>query len=34
LNHFNTVLNFLPQIGKACAEYQDKTLRNLKSKAD
>ena len=29
---FNTVLKFLPEIGSACAEYQDKTLRNLKSK--
>src|SRR6266852_4758624 len=27
---FNSVLNFLPDIGMACAEYQDKTLRNLK----
>lgn len=28
---FNTVvLNFLPGIGTACAEYQDKTLRNLR----
>lgn len=29
---FNTVLNFLPRIGMACAEYQDKALRNLKCK--
>lgn len=29
---FNTVLKFLPQIGKACADYQDKALRNLKCK--
>ncbi|MGH2508795.1 MAG: IS1 family transposase, partial [Ktedonobacteraceae bacterium] len=29
---FNTVLNFLPRIGMACAEYQDRTLRNLKCK--
>jgi IS1 family transposase len=29
---FNTVLKFLPEIGKACQEYQDKTLRNLTSK--
>src|SRR4029077_18226400 len=29
---FNTVLKLLPQIGKACAEYQDKTLRNLPCK--
>lgn len=29
---FNTVLNFLPKIGMACADYQDKTLVNLKSK--
>ena len=27
---FNTVLNLLPDIGHACAEYQDKTLHNLK----
>jgi IS1 family transposase len=27
---FNTVLKFVPEIGKACAEYQDKTLRNLR----
>lgn len=27
---FNTVLSFLPDIGMACAEYQDKALRNLK----
>jgi IS1 family transposase len=30
---FNTVLNLLPDIGMACAEYQDKTLRNLKCKS-
>jgi hypothetical protein len=29
---FNTVLKFLPEIGKACAEYQDKALRNLSCK--
>lgn len=29
---FNTVLNFLPRVGMACAEYQDKTLRGLKCK--
>ncbi len=29
---FNTVLNLLPKIGRACADYQDRTLRNLKSK--
>ena len=29
---FNTVLKFLPEIGKACAEYQDKVFRNLTSK--
>ncbi len=29
---FNTVLNFLPEIGSACADYQDRTLRNLKCK--
>ena len=29
---FNTVLKFLPEIGSACAEYQDKELRNLKLK--
>lgn len=27
---FNTVLKFVPEIGKACAEYQDKALRNLR----
>jgi IS1 family transposase len=26
---FNTVLKLLPEIGRACAEYQDKALRNL-----
>lgn len=29
---FNTVLKLLPQIGNACAEYQDKVMRNIKSK--
>jgi IS1 family transposase len=29
---FNTVLKLLPDIGRACAEYQDKALRNLKCK--
>ena len=29
---FNTVLKLLPEIGRACAEYQDKTLRNLSCK--
>jgi len=29
---FNTVLKFLPEIGSACAEYQDRALRNLKLK--
>lgn len=29
---FNTVLNLLPEIGSACADYQDRTLRNLKCK--
>ena len=29
---FNTVLKLLPEIGSARAEYQDKTLRNLKLK--
>jgi IS1 family transposase len=29
---FNTVLKMLPEIGHACDEYQDKTLRNLKCK--
>ncbi|HEV2498121.1 MAG TPA: IS1 family transposase [Terriglobia bacterium] len=29
---FNTVLNFLPRVGMACAEYQDKVLRGLKCK--
>jgi len=29
---FNTVLKFLPEIGKACQDYQNKTLRNLTSK--
>jgi hypothetical protein len=29
---FNTVLKFVPQIAKACADYQDATLRNLTCK--
>jgi IS1 family transposase len=29
---FNTVLKLLPEIGKACAEYQDKAFRNLPCK--
>jgi hypothetical protein len=29
---FNTVLKFIPEIGEACAEYQDKIFRNLKCK--
>jgi len=29
---FNTVLNLLPQIGNAVADYQDRTLRNLRCK--
>ncbi|HEY3277768.1 MAG TPA: IS1 family transposase [Syntrophorhabdaceae bacterium] len=29
---FNTVLKFVPEIGKACAEFQDKALRNLPCK--
>lgn len=29
---FNTVLNFLPVVGMACAEYQDKVFRGLKCK--
>lgn len=29
---FNSVLNLLPRIGIACADYQDRTLRNLKCK--
>ena len=29
---FNTVLKFIPEIGKACAEYQDKAFRNLNCK--
>lgn len=29
---FNSVLNFLPRIGMACAEYQDKTLRGIKTR--
>ena len=26
---FNTALSFVPMLGKACSEYQDRTLRNL-----
>lgn len=29
---FNTVLKLLPEIGRACADYQDRALRNLKCK--
>src|SRR5271154_3299242 len=29
---FNTVLKLLPQIGAACAEYQDRAIRNLSCK--
>lgn len=29
---FNTVLKFVPEIGKACAEYQNKAFRNLTCK--
>jgi IS1 family transposase len=29
---FNTVLKFVPEIGEACFEYQDKAFRNLKCK--
>ena len=29
---FNTVLKFVPQIGKVCADYQDQAFRNLKCK--
>lgn len=29
---FNTVLKLLPEVGSACADYQDRTLRNLKCK--
>ncbi len=29
---FNTVLKLLPEIGSACADYQDRTFRNLKCK--
>jgi len=29
---FNTVLKLLPEIGSACADYQDRALRNLKCK--
>ena len=31
---FNTVVNLLPRIGSACADYQDRIFRNLKSQAD
>jgi len=27
---FNTVLKFIPELGEACLEFQDKTFRNLK----
>ena len=29
---FNTVLKFVPEIGKACAEYQNRVFRNLTCK--
>lgn len=29
---FNTVLKLVPEIGRVCADYQDKALRNLTSK--
>ena len=29
---FNTVLKFVPEIGKACAEYQSRIFRNLTCK--
>ena len=29
---FNTVLKLLPEIGRACLDYQDKVFRNLKCK--
>jgi IS1 family transposase len=29
---FNTVLKFIPEIGNACAEYQDRAFHNLKCK--
>lgn len=29
---FNTVLKLLPEIGKACADYQDRVFRNLPCK--
>jgi len=29
---FNTVLKFIPQIGRVCADYQDKVFRNLNCK--
>ncbi len=29
---FSTVLKLLPEIGRACADYQDPAIRNLKSK--
>jgi len=27
---FNPVLKFVPELGEACLEFQDKTFRNLK----
>lgn len=29
---FNTVLKLLPEVGRACADYQGRTLRSLKCK--
>ena len=29
---FNTVLKFIPEIGRVCGDYQDKAFRNLKCK--
>lgn len=29
---FNTVLKLIPEIGRACLDYQDKALRNLPCK--
>jgi len=29
---FNTVLKLLPEVGSACADYQDRALRHLKCK--
>lgn len=29
---FNTVLKLVPEIGRVCADYQDKALRNLTCK--